>query len=78
MNVLARALTQNLRDIRANWAGSGPWLRRVGSSLALFVGLGLLRETAKSASDVIDAASMAFGVLVVWWIGSTPNPRNHA
>ena len=31
MNVVTRALTQNLRDIRTNWAGSGPWLLRLGA-----------------------------------------------
>lgn len=42
VNVVTRALTQNLRNIRTNWAGSAGWLRLVGTCLLVMLGMALL------------------------------------
>ena len=42
MNFVTRALTQNLRDIQTNWAGSSAWLQRMGMIVGTLVVTGAL------------------------------------
>lgn len=62
MNVVMRELTQNLRDIRTNWAGSAGWLLLAVVCVLVMAGRSILGRW--SSGEVLDGRTDVSGALI--------------